>query len=144
MLYRILNEAEEQEISEAALAYAFLWKSDQVPQQGVTAAELDQIVESFLKQTTDRDVDFEIDDALAKLARLGVAHVNRDGYWTVIPIDHTEAAMAEHWQREFETAGRNAATGPLVDQDLFNDRDFQKSQSMIGVNEVRRVEESAG
>ena len=62
----IIGAAEEQECKEAFLAYYFL-------QQGpLTQAELDRRIESWLKEAFGLDVDFEVDDALAKLDRLGL------------------------------------------------------------------------
>ena len=46
VIYRILNEAEEQELCEAVLAYTFLWKDKS--QKGLTEKELDDTVEEFL------------------------------------------------------------------------------------------------
>ena len=85
VIYRILNEAEEQELCEAILAYTFLWKDKS--SQGLTETELDEAVEEFLLEVTEVEVDFEVHDALGKLARLGLAHVSREGRWTCEPME---------------------------------------------------------
>ena len=100
VIYRILNEAEEQELCEAILAYAFLWND--TSQDGLTEKELDDAVEEFLLRTTEIDVDFEVHDALGKLARLGMAHVCRDGRWKAESIDEATTGLSQNWASLFE------------------------------------------
>jgi hypothetical protein len=69
----IIGAAEEQECKEAFLAYYFLRTAKSPP----TQAELDARIEAWLTETFSVDVDFEVDDALAKLDRLGL--LQRDG-----------------------------------------------------------------
>ncbi len=68
VLSRLLDEAEEQENREAVLAYYFLWR--QPDKAGCSADELDRRIEAYLSALLKRPVDFEVDDALAKLVRL--------------------------------------------------------------------------
>ncbi len=98
VIYRILNEAEEQELCEAMLAYTVLWKDNQARGVGLTSKELDNVVEQFLLETTAIDVDFEVHDALGKLARLDLAKVCYDGKWSVTGIDDANKRLAEKWQ----------------------------------------------
>ena len=74
----IIGEAEEQECKEAFLAYYFLLK-DGAP----TEDALDQRIEAWLQKTFGVDVDFECDDALAKLDRLKL--LKRDGDKLSVP-----------------------------------------------------------
>ena len=113
VLYRILNEAEEQEISEAILAFTFLWKSDLVPESGITAEELDKLIESCLQDNTGLSVDFEIHDALGKLARLGLAHVDNAGRWTCVAIEKTNEAMQHNWSQLYALASRGREPGTI-------------------------------
>ena len=69
----IIGEAEEQECKEAFLAYYFLL----APGDGPTEDALDRRIEAWLQQTFGADVDFECDDALAKLDRLGAVAPRR-------------------------------------------------------------------
>ena len=113
VIYRILNEAEEQELCEAVLAYTFLWKDKS--QKGLTEKELDDTVEEFLFRVTGIDVDFEVHDALGKLARLGVAHVCRDGRWKAEPIDEATNALNQNWASLFEARASGVGVGdPLI------------------------------
>ena len=123
VLYRILNEAEEQEVSETILAYTVLWKHPDFQSTGARFRQLDEAVEAFIKSAVcdapsevvvdedvdcgvngcDRlhlaaDVDFEVHDALGKLARLGLATVDRSGYWKAVPIEQANEKIAQRWK----------------------------------------------
>lgn len=88
----IIGEAEEQECKEAFLAYYFLLASG----DGATADALDRRIEDWLKQTFSADVDFECDDALAKLDRLGL--LRRDGErLAALPLDDALKRLDTVW-----------------------------------------------
>ncbi len=113
VIYRILNEAEEQELCEAILAYTFLWKD--ASNEGLTEKELDDEVEAFLFRITEIDVDFEVHDALGKLARLGMAHVCRDGRWKAEAIDVATDGLNQNWVSLFEARANGVGVGdPLI------------------------------
>lgn len=90
VLYRLLDSAEEQECREAILAYFYLWRD--ADHDGLTAAELDELVERELETTANVKVDFEIEDALRKLELVGMTHVNEDRF-TVCSIDEAMAKL---------------------------------------------------
>ena len=123
VLYRILNEAEEQEVSETILAYAVLWRHPDFQSSGARFRQLDEAVEAFIKSsicgatsagsaTEDAscksngcdqthlaaDVDFEVHDALGKLARLGLATVDSGGHWRAVPIQQAIETIARRWE----------------------------------------------
>ena len=81
-IYRILDDAEESECKESLLAYYFLLLSD----SPMTAAELDAAIESWMAQQLNCKLDFEIDDALAKLLKLQLA-TNDGEFWQAAPPD---------------------------------------------------------
>jgi len=86
----IIGAAEEQECKEAFLAYYFLSTASSAP----TQAELDRRIEAWLKETFALDIDFEVDDALRKLDRLGV--LRRDGErLAVLPPPEALARLGE-------------------------------------------------
>ena len=111
VLYRILNEAEEQELLETILGYTILWqkecetksKGEDFP--GITSDEMDREVETYLADLTKIDIDFEIFDSLGKLARLGLANVDSGGRWTAIPIEEAEQCLDDSWSRLFQVRG---------------------------------------
>jgi hypothetical protein len=92
----LIGEAEEQECKEAFLAYRFLL----VPGDGPTQDELDRRIESWLKETFGVEVDFECNDALAKLDRLGL--LRREGERRfVLPLDDALARLDQQWDDYF-------------------------------------------
>jgi Protein of unknown function (DUF3754) len=92
----IIRAAEEQECKEAFLAYYFLRSADDRP----TQAMLDRRIEAWLKETFGVEVNFEVDDALAKLDELGV--LRRDGdRLSVPPPDEMLARLDRVWDGFF-------------------------------------------
>jgi hypothetical protein len=74
----LMDEVEEQECREAILAYFFLWL--RAGQGGWTQEELDRRIEEYLRRRAGVDTDFEVDDAVAKVERLGVVERVGDRY----------------------------------------------------------------
>jgi hypothetical protein len=92
VLTRLVDEAEEEESKEALLAYFFLvGKSD-----GLTSAELDGVVEHWLKERFKISVDFEVSDGIAKLVNLGLVR-EQDGRFTVCPPTEGLAQLRKRW-----------------------------------------------
>jgi hypothetical protein len=81
VIYRLLDEAEEQDVREALLAYFYLWRF--AAEKPWTADELDDFVELDLERRLGIPVDFEIGDALDKLERLRFLIKEGEGYRTV-------------------------------------------------------------
>lgn len=93
----IIGAAEEQECKEAFLAYYFLHTADDPP----TQATLDARIEAWLKTKFGVDVDFEADDALAKLERLGLLRRPGD-HVSVPPFDEALARLDRIWDNFFQ------------------------------------------
>ena len=104
----IIGAAEEQECKEAFLAYYFL-------QQGaLTQAELDRRIETWLKEAFDLDADFEVDDALGKLDRLGL--LRRDGERIAVPPPQDALARLDTvWDNYFQYNVRRDTQGSIAD-----------------------------
>ncbi len=94
-IYRLVDEAEEQENREAILAYFFLWR--QAGAAGWTAQQLDHEIEAFLRAEAVGDVDFEVADALAKLARFKIIEATPAGVWRAQPIDAALDTLQRRW-----------------------------------------------
>lgn len=111
VLYRILNEAEEQELLETILGYTILWQKQCEASAngeefaGLTSDDMDVEVESYLTDLTKIDIDFEIFDSLGKLARLGLANVDSAGRWTAIAIEEAGKCLDDSWSRLFQVRG---------------------------------------
>jgi hypothetical protein len=93
----IIGAAEEQECKEAFLAYYFLRTMPSAP----TQTELDEHIEKWLRDTFTVDVDFEVDDALAKLERLEL--LRRDGERLSVPPPEAALARLDYvWDNYFQ------------------------------------------
>jgi hypothetical protein len=93
----IIGAAEEQECKEAFLAYYFLRTMPSAP----TQAELDERIEQWILQTFKVDVDFEVDDALAKLERLEL--LRREGERLSVPAPEEALARLDYiWDNYFK------------------------------------------
>jgi len=88
---RVLDEAFEEEAKEAALAWAFLHAHGPTSERA-----LDGRVERWIHERTGRHCDFEVDDALAKLARLGLAARSGET-WTATSPDAAVAGLRTRW-----------------------------------------------
>lgn len=92
----IVGAAEEQECKEAFLAYYFLLTST----APLNEEALDKTVETWLLDTFGIDIDFEVDDALAKLERLNI--LQRDGDILHVPgLDDALIALDKIWDNFF-------------------------------------------
>jgi len=88
---QVLDEAGEEETKEALLALRSLRVEGPC-----TESELDERIERWLRNTFAVDIDFEVDDALAKLIRLGL--VERTGRtYAANPPEQSLAQMQQHW-----------------------------------------------
>jgi hypothetical protein len=55
----------------------------------------------LLKKFTDQVVTFDLQDALGKLSRFGLADVDSKGEWGAVPLNDASAVLAEFWTRQF-------------------------------------------
>ena len=95
----LIGAAEDQDCKEAFLAYHFLL----TPGDGPTEAALDERIERWLKHSFGADVDFECDDAVAKLEKLGL--LRRDGErLSVLPLADTLVRLDQAWDNFFPYA----------------------------------------
>lgn len=101
-LFRLLNDAEEQECREAMLAYFHLWRA--AGDHGVTAPELDDQIEQYLDRTAGIQVDFEIGDAMDKLKRLQIVEGSREDRLRAVPIANALQALDRAWDNFFHHA----------------------------------------
>jgi hypothetical protein len=100
----IIGAAEEQECKEAFLAYHFL----HVAASPLTVDELDTRIEQWLNKTFGMDLDFEVEDALGKLSRLGLLQ-REGGRFSVPPIEKALAQLDRVWDDFFSIAQPAAA-----------------------------------
>ena len=96
VFHRIVNDAEEEECKEAILAYYFLLTSD----TPMSRESLDQAIEQWLSEQWQCRVDFEIDDALNKLAALKLLQ-ETDGKLEVVSICEAIRVLDQTWDNYF-------------------------------------------
>lgn len=110
----LLDEAEEQECREAMLAYYYLWRF--AGAGGWRDSDLDDYVEMDLERLANLKVDFEIEDALAKLERLNLVTKSGDRY-VAVPIDRALENLDNTWDNYFKynnEAQERAAAGKVT------------------------------
>jgi len=99
VLFRVLDEAEEQECREALLAYFLLWRN--AGESGWDQETLDRAAEGWLKEQMKLDVDFEVDDALAKLVRLQIVEQTTPNRFAAAPLEIALRRLDETWDNYF-------------------------------------------
>lgn len=101
VLTAVVDLAEEQEVKEALLAYVHLRLA---PESGASAERLDETIEAWLA-SLGVEVDFEVDDALAKLHDLGLVRSGVDGEMIeAVEPDEALRLMDEYWDGIFTFA----------------------------------------
>lgn len=95
VLHTLLSSAEQQEVVEVLLAYRFLLAAP----GGLVAAELDTAVETWLQDSGQGDIDFEVDDAVAKLRRLEV--IEGRPTMRARPLAESLASLDRRWDDLF-------------------------------------------
>lgn len=93
VIHRLVYEAEQEEFKEALLGYVFLLSAPQ-PQ---AASDLDRAIEVWLDRLGERSIDFEIEDALGKLQRLGLVSYSQ-GRYAAIPIEAALECLRTRWE----------------------------------------------
>ena len=96
VFHRLIDAAEEEECKEAILAYYFLLNAD----KPLTAEELDQQVEDWFQSSLQYALDFEVDDALQKLLKLGLISSRLKRY-KAISLDQARKLLDRKWDNYF-------------------------------------------
>ena len=96
VFHRLINDAEEEECKEAMLAYYFLLVSD----RPLTRTELDERIESWLATKWNCEVDFEIDDAIAKLEELGLTRES-NAQFSAVSMQSALEKLNRRWDDYF-------------------------------------------
>ena len=95
----VVDMAEEQEVKEARLAYTFLAMNQS---NSFTEDSLDQYIESWLMNSFGVDIDFEVDDALAKLDRMRLLSTDESGLLSVKNIQDTLLLLDDYWDNLYD------------------------------------------
>ena len=95
VITHLLDEAEDQEFRETILAYYYLLKY--APPAGWSAEQLDDFIEMDMEGKLEMKIDFEVDDALAKLEELQLAR-SREGIYQAVPITDALRTLKARWE----------------------------------------------
>jgi hypothetical protein len=98
VLFRLLDEAEDQECREVILAYFLLWHH--AGQKDCTSAELNALIEQYLDRAADVKVAFEIRDAIAKLEKLNILEKIGDRF-RAMPLEQALETLIRIWDGYF-------------------------------------------
>jgi hypothetical protein len=114
VFFRLLDEAEEQEVREALLAYYYLWKF--ADGRALTPEALDDAVEEDIEKRLGIKIDFEVLDALGKLEALKLVIRENDAF-RALPMHEAltaveEAAPAVESRQHSEMADQLATSRP--------------------------------
>ncbi len=82
VFHRLIDDAEEEECKEAILAYYFLL----ITEKPITKVDLDRTIESWFEEKWQCKLNFEIDDAMAKLIKLKLV-TTHDKKLMAVPLD---------------------------------------------------------
>jgi hypothetical protein len=96
VLFTVLDSAEEEDTKEALLAYRVLLDGP------LTTAGVDAAVERRLRDEAGVTIDFEVSDALRKLAALGLATAEGERC-RAVSVAQARGTLLEHW----DTIGRS-------------------------------------
>lgn len=96
VFHRLIDTAEEEECKEAILAYYFLLISN----KPLNASELDQTIEGWFQTSLSVTVNFEIEDALQKLLKLGLITFVSNRFQAV-PLEKAMQVLDQTWDNYF-------------------------------------------
>lgn len=97
VLHHLIDDAEEEEVKEALLGWYFLRIGE-----GLTAEELDDAIEAWFREQWSLEMDFEVNDGIAKLREFGLLGAIDDGRLQAVPIDEAVRRLNERWDRYFQ------------------------------------------
>ena len=89
VFHRITDNAMEEELKEALLAFFFLHQKT----QAIGAKQLDHEIQLWFKQHWQCPLDFEVHDALQKLERLNLAKQQNNGTWLAVTLTEAVAIL---------------------------------------------------
>jgi len=94
--YRLVNEAEKEEVKEILLTYFFLLQS----KKPISMEELDLGLEHWIEETWSCTIDFDVDDAMQKLQRLKLV-TQVDSGFVVVNLSAAIKCLDNRWDNYF-------------------------------------------
>ncbi|MEO6988078.1 MAG: TMEM143 family protein [Aquihabitans sp.] len=108
VLHTLLVTAERQEVIETLLAYRFLLEHP----DGISASDLDEEIEVWLRGSCQREIDFDVDDALDKVRRLGLVH--GDARVSARPLSEVLYQLDQRWNALFDHRSRRPEHSTVI------------------------------
>lgn len=96
VFHHLIDSAEEEESKEAILAYYFLLTTG----KALSSEQLDELIEQWFDVKFGFQIDFEIEDALAKLTRFGIVSYENNEY-TANSISTAHRKLDDKWDALF-------------------------------------------
>lgn len=114
VLFRLLDEAEEQQCRETILAYYFLWRY--AGERGWLARDLDDYIELDLDRRCNLKVDFDVSEALVRLEKMRIVEKVGDRY-RARPIAQALQILDFAWDNYFKYNNPEPEESPIPDQE---------------------------
>jgi len=108
VIHHLIDQAEEEEVKEALLAYYFLLSE---PAARRDEATLDRHIERFLEERFQVKMNFEAPDALDKLRLLELLEADEEGRLEVLPLKPALCRLDEAWDNYFTFEKEDGAEG---------------------------------
>ncbi len=106
----LVDQAREEEIKEALLAYYFLMRTGN---KGMSIGALDQKVEQHLMMRYGFFMDFEVQDAVVKLKLSGLVNEDASGLLHAVSIEKASEMLTSQWEDIFSVAKRLSLLGRI-------------------------------
>lgn len=116
VIYHLLAEAEQQELRELVLSWWLLWRGGM---EGCTEKQIDVAAERWLREKCGVTVDFEVNDALAKLQRLSIAFVSPSGRWHAVAVEEALERLDRYWDGQFEFRRTSEAAAGITQPQIY-------------------------
>ena len=94
--YRLVNEAEKEEVKEVLLAYFYLLQST----KPLSTKELDTNLEQWIEKNWGCNIDFDVDDAMEKLQRLNLV-IQENTQFTAVKLADAIQQLDHRWDNYF-------------------------------------------
>lgn len=95
VLTLLVDRAEEEDIKEELLLYAFLSRNKG---QSTNLSQAKQEIEQHLQSTFNINIEFDLEDAFSRLLRDGLAQKTENGSYTILPPEQAIKQVRRLWQ----------------------------------------------
>ena len=110
----LIDQAREEEIKEALLAYYFLMRAaGSGGNKGMMQGVLDKKIETHLLMRYGVFLDFEVEDAITKLKINGLVSEDGEGILRAVPIEEASSSIVSQWEDIFSVAKRLSLLGKI-------------------------------